>query len=200
MSKFRVNLYSAALLPPKQRLTFSALLRYASLGVLLLSLTAFYAYWQLHLSEQALAQALQQKQLVDQQKAELEAKLLAHKPDAALVTEVALASDQLALKQLLIDELAQRASFTRRGFAAVLQDLAAISDTKVWLSRIRIDEQQYTFEGYAEHPQSIPQWVGKLKDSHSLKGQAFSAMSMDRGEGKPLAFTLVSESPKEPVQ
>ncbi|MGL4614481.1 MAG: PilN domain-containing protein, partial [Shewanella sp.] len=172
MSQFRVNLYSAALLPPKQRLTFSALLRYAGLGLLLLSLTAFYANWQLHLSEQALVQALQQKQLLEQQKAEFETQILARKPDAALVAEVAIASDQLALKQLLIDELALRARLTRHGFATVLQDLATISDAKVWLSRIRIDEQQYTFEGYAEHPQSIPLWVDKLKDSHSLKGQA----------------------------
>ncbi|MGL5360968.1 MAG: fimbrial assembly protein [Shewanella sp.] len=200
MSKFRVNLYSALLLPPRQRLTFRALLAYAGFGALLLSLTAIFAYWQLREAQQALGQALQQKQVVDQQKAQLDGQVNAHKPDAALVAKVALTTDQLALKQLVIDELAQRSTLTRRGFATVLQDLAAVSDAKVWLSRIMIDEQRFMFEGYGDHPQSIPQWVGKLKDTDSLKGQAFSAMSMDRGEGKPLAFTLVSEPPKEPLR
>ena len=55
---------------------------------------------------------------------------------------------------------------------------------------IVINEQDFMFEGFADHPQSIPQWIGKLKTRQTLKGQTFSSMSMDRGEDKPLAFTL----------
>ncbi|AVV84047.1 MSHA biogenesis protein, MshI2 [Shewanella putrefaciens] len=40
--------------------------------------------------------------------------------------------------------------------------------------------------------------MGKLKTTNTLKGQAFSSMTMDRGEDKPLAFTLTSEILVEP--
>ncbi|EGM68519.1 MSHA biogenesis protein MshI [Shewanella sp. HN-41] len=195
--KSRVNLYSATLLPPEQRLTFARLMTYATGLVLLCVIVGAYSYWQLNQSEFALQQASSQKQRLDQQKLELEAQIAARKPDPALVARVDLESQQLALKQLLMSELAVRTSLTSRGFGPVLKDLARVSDASVWLSRIAINEQHFIFEGFADHPQSIPLWVGKLKTTNTLKGQAFSSMTMDRGEDKPLAFTLMSETPVE---
>lgn len=195
--KSRVNLYSATLLPPEQRLTFATLMAYATGLVLLCLLVGAYSYWQLSQSEFALQQASIQKQRLDQQKLELEAQIAARKPDPALVARVDLESQQLELKQLLMSELAVRTSLTSRGFGPVLKDLARVSDASVWLSRIAIHEQHFMFEGFADHPQSIPLWVGKLKTTSTLKGQAFSSMTMDRGEDKPLAFTLTSETPVE---
>lgn len=198
MIKSRVNLYSATLLPPELRLTFAKLMTYVAGLVLLCILVGAYGYWQLGQSEQALQQASQQKQQLEQQKAVLEAQIAARKPDPALVARVELESQQLELKQLLISELALRSALTSRGFAPVLKDLAQVSDARVWLSRIVINEQNVMFEGFADHPQSIPLWVGKLKTTNTLKGQAFSSMTMDRGDDKPLAFTLTSETLEEP--
>lgn len=200
MIKSRVNLYSATLLPPEQRLTFATLMAYATGLILLCLLVGAYSYWQLNQSEFALQQASSQKQQLDQQKLELEAQIAARKPDPALVARVDLESQQLELKQLLMSELTVRASLTSRGFGPVLKDLAKVADASVWLSRIAINEQHFMFEGFADHPQSIPLWVGKLKTTNTLKGQAFSSMTMDRGEDKPLAFTLTSETPVEPTR
>lgn len=197
MIKSRVNLYSAALLPPKQSLTFSKLMSYTIGLVLVCAILAAFSYWQLAESQRALSQASAQKQQFDQQKAELEAQIAARKPDPELVARVELESQQLELKQLLMSELALRSSLTSRGFAPVLKDLAMVADASVWLNHIVINEQHFMFEGFADHPQSIPQWVGKLKTTNTLKGQAFSSMTMDRGEDKPLAFTLTSETPEE---
>ncbi|MFB2641147.1 PilN domain-containing protein [Shewanella bicestrii] len=197
MIKSRVNLYSAALLPPKQSLTFSKLMSYTLGLVLVFAILAAFSYWQLAESQRALSQASAQKQQFDQQKTELEAQIAARKPDPELVARVELESQQLELKQLLMSELALRSSLTSRGFAPVLKDLAMVADASVWLNHIVINEQHFMFEGFADHPQSIPQWVGKLKTTNTLKGQAFSSMTMDRGEDKPLAFTLTSETPEE---
>ncbi|MFB2726647.1 PilN domain-containing protein [Shewanella mangrovisoli] len=197
MIKSRVNLYSAALLPPKQSLTFAKLMSYTLGLVLVCCILAAFSYWQLAESQRALSQASAQKQQFDQQKAELEAQIAARKPDPELVARVELESQQLELKQLLMSELALRSSLTSRGFAPVLKDLAMVADASVWLNHIVINEQHFMFEGFADHPQSIPQWVGKLKTTNTLKGQAFSSMTMDRGEDKPLAFTLTSETPEE---
>ncbi|MCH1930239.1 fimbrial assembly protein [Shewanella sp. A25] len=196
MIKSRVNLYSAALLPPKQSLTFAKLSSYAAaLVVLSLALGAF-SYWELLQSQQALQSANQTKQQLEKEKADLVAQISARKPDAELVARVELEAQQLELKQLLMGELAVRAKLTSRGFAPVLKDLAKVSDASLWLNHIMINEQHFMFEGFAEHPQYIPQWVGKLKTTTTLKGQAFSSMTMDRGDDKPLAFTLTSETPK----
>uniref|UniRef100_Q0HZI9 Fimbrial assembly family protein n=1 Tax=Shewanella sp. (strain MR-7) TaxID=60481 RepID=Q0HZI9_SHESR len=197
MIKSRVNLYSAALLPPKQSLTFAKLISYTLGLIAVCIILAAFSYWQLAESQQALGQAATQKQQFEQQKAELEAQIAARKPDPELVARVELESQQLELKQLLMSELALRSSLTSRGFAPVLKDLAMVADASVWLNHIVINEQHFMFEGFADHPQSIPQWVGKLKTTNTLKGQAFSSMTMDRGEDKPLAFTLTSETPEE---
>ncbi|MFV0596278.1 PilN domain-containing protein [Shewanella sp.] len=197
MIKSRVNLYSAALLPPKQTLTFAKLMTYTLGLVLVCAILAAFSYWQSAESQRALSQASTQKQQFDQQKAELEAQIATRKPDPELVARVELESQQLELKQLLMSELALRSSLTSRGFAPVLKDLAMVADASVWLNHIVINEQHFMFEGFADHPQSIPQWVGKLKTTNTLKGQAFSSMTMDRGEDKPLAFTLTSETPEE---
>ncbi|MGL5046186.1 MAG: fimbrial assembly protein, partial [Shewanella sp.] len=175
MTKLRVNLYSATLLPPKLRLSFAKLTTY--IGLLFLSLFAIgaYYYWQVTAEQQALATASQQKQQFDQQKAALEAQIAARKPDAALVARVDVETQQLELKTQLIGELTHRAALVSRGFAPVLKDLASVADTQVWLSRIVMHEQHFMFEGFAEHPQSIPLWLDKLKTTRTLKGQAFSS-------------------------
>lgn len=198
MIKSRINLYSLTLLPPKQRLTFASLMAYCMGLVVLCVIVGAYSYWQSHQSQQVLQQAKLQKKQLDQQKVELEAQLATRLVDPALVAQIDFESQQLELKQLLVRELAQRAAISSRGFAPVLKDLATVSDGSVWLSHIGINEKHFVFEGFAEHPQSLPLWISKLKTTNTLRGQAFSSMTMDLGEDKPLAFKLTSETPVEP--
>lgn len=200
MIKSRVNLYTPALLPPKQRLTFARLGAYAFVFLLLCAVSGAYSYWQVSRLQQAQQLAAQQKQQFDAQKLTLEAQIAARKPDPSLVARVGLESQQLELKQLLMGELSLRSALTSRGFAPVLKDLASVSDASLWLSHIVIHDQDFMFEGFADHPQSIPQWIGRLKTTHTLKGQAFSSMTIDRGEDKPLAFTLRSDTQEEVAQ
>ncbi|MGL4713994.1 MAG: fimbrial assembly protein, partial [Shewanella sp.] len=122
MIKYRVNLYTPSLLPPKQRLTFARLSACAFIFVVLLAFLAGYSSWQVSRLQQALQLAAQKKQQFDTQKQALEAQITARKPDANLVARVDLVAQQLELKQLLMDELSLRASLTSRGFAPVLKD------------------------------------------------------------------------------
>lgn len=193
MTKLRVNLYSPNLLPPKQRLTLTNLTA-ATIGLLgLFLLSGLYSYWQLTRLEDDKQVASAQKAQFDQQKATLEAQIAARVPDQVLVDRVDLETQQIELKRLLMSELSVRATLTSRGFATVLTDLATVADTSVWLNHIVLYEHEVMFAGFAEHPQSIPLWVSKLKTTQTLKGQAFSSMTMDRGDEQPLAFTLSSQ-------
>ena len=68
MIKYRVNLYTPSLLPPKQRLTFTRLGAYALSVLLLLAVCVSYSYWQVSSLRQELQFATQQKQQFDTQK------------------------------------------------------------------------------------------------------------------------------------
>ncbi|MFT6978223.1 MAG: Tfp pilus assembly protein PilN [Shewanella psychromarinicola] len=198
MIKTAVNLYSTDLLPKKQRLTFIRLM--LALAFLCGCSAVLYAVGLWHADElQTLnQQASTEKNRLKNQKSQLEQQIASRKPNGDLVAKVELEQQRLELKKLLKDELSQRNTLISQGYSPMLTDLAAVADSSVWLSHITIeqqnnDAQRIEFEGYGRHPQSIPLWIDKLKTTSTLKGYAFSAMTMDRGEAQPLAFKLISQ-------
>jgi Tfp pilus assembly protein PilN len=143
-------------------------------------------------------QVSRERNRLNDQKTQLELQIAARQPDANLVAKVELEQQRLDLKKLLKDELSQRNTLISQGYSPMLTDLAAVADANVWLSHITIEQQdtdvqRIEFEGYGRNPQSIPLWIDKLKTTSTLKGYAFSAMTMDRGEAQPLAFKLISQ-------
>lgn len=192
MIKTKVNLYSATLLPPKQRLNFLTLS--VSVAVLLGLTVLLYvveSYQFYELQHQA-SQAEQKNNRLVEQKDNLEAQVAQRVPDQDLVTRVELEEQRLTLKRLLKAELENRTALISQGYSPMLTDLAAVADANVWLSRIYFNEQQIEFEGFGQQPSSIPRWIERLKTADTLKGFAFAAMTMDRGENQPLAFKLTS--------
>lgn len=199
MIKTSVNLYTADLLPQKQRLTFSTMM----LALALLTGCSAVLYgiglWDADKLQTQNQQASRDNKRLTTQKTQLEQKIAARKPDAALVAKVELKQQRLDIKKLLKDELGKRKTLISKGYSAVLTDLAAVADASVWLSHITIDQQdtaaqRIEFEGYGRNPQSIPLWIDKLKTMETLKGFSFSAMTMDRGEDQPIAFKLISQA------
>ena len=130
---------------------------------------------------------------LNDEKARLELEIAARKPSQALVDKLQLAEQRLSLKQGLKGELLQRNAVVNPGYSQLLTELASVSDTSIWLSRISVREGVYEFEGFGQAPQNIPQWIERLKSSQILTGYAFSSMTLDRGEGLPLAFKLSSK-------
>lgn len=192
MIKTKVNLYSATLLPPKQRLNFLTLsVAVAVLLGLTVLLYVVESYQFYELQHQA-SQAEQKNNRLVEQKDNLEAQVAQRVPDQDLVTRVELEEQRLTLKRLLKAELENRTALISQGYSPMLTDLAAVADANVWLSRIYFNEQQIEFEGFGQQPSSIPRWIERLKTADTLKGFAFAAMTMDRGENQPLAFKLTS--------
>jgi Tfp pilus assembly protein PilN len=204
--KTAVNLYTTDLLPKRQRLTFLSMM----LTLIFLSGCSALLYviglWHADELQTLSQQASSNKNRLISQKTQLEQQIAARKPNADLVAKVELEQQRLALKKLLKDELSQRKTMISQGYSPMLTDLAGVADSSVWLSHISIeqqknDAQRIEFEGYGRNPQSIPLWIDKLKTTSTLKGYAFSAMTMDRGEGQPLAFKLISQpTAKESAQ
>ena len=95
---------------------------------------------------------------------------------------------------MLIGELSQREALTSHGYSLLFQDLARVANSNIWLNRIQVEDNNFIFEGYSSAPNSVPQWVDRLKSTETLKGHSFAAMAMSRGEDQPLAFTLTSKA------
>ena len=198
--KLRVNLYTASLLPPRLRLSFTRLLQ-LGFGLFVLMLAAnLLAYVQLGSLETEKAQLLTEKAAFDQQKAQLEQAIAQRSASQALVQEVDLLSQQVELKRLLLGELTHVETLTSKGYSPLLTGLARVTDDKLWLSRIQVSENQFVFEGFSAAPNAVPLWLARLQGVEPLKGQAFSTLTMNRGDKQPLGFVLRSKRDEEQVK
>ncbi|WP_417760927.1 PilN domain-containing protein [Shewanella sp.] len=200
MSKTRINLFNHTLLPPKQRLTLKTL-GLASAAILLLGGVAIGLMG--YFNGQLQADAAQTKaQLASQQTqlAQLQKQLQQHQPNPALQAEVKLQQQELQLKSLLLNELAQREQLKSVGFTEKLQELAKVSNGNIWLTHLHFDEQKMVFEGYGSSPEAVPDWIARLSLTQSYRGKAFASMTMAREEGKPLAFKLTTEAEEKDAQ
>ncbi|WP_137224754.1 fimbrial assembly protein [Shewanella sp. MEBiC00475] len=206
MIKTGVNLYTADLLPKKQRLTFSGMIIALALFIGCSALLYCVGLWNTDELQALNQQENSKNNSLTEQKNQLEQQIAERKPDAKLVAKVELEQQRLDLNKLLKDKLSQMDMLISQGYSPMLTDLAAVADNSLWLSHITIEQQsndvqRIEFEGYGRNPQSIPLWIDKLKNTATLKGYAFSAMTMDRGEAQPLAFKLISQpSAKELAQ
>lgn len=190
--KFRINLFNETLLPPQVRFSLIHLIQIAAgiLGVGIICLVL--GSWIISRQENQLKQLeLTKTQLFNKQK-NLEQQLAENKADPRLVTQVNLAKSRLKLKQLMLGELDRRSSINSQGFSPLLTDLGRVSNPNLWLDRIQVKDKSLIFEGYSLDAQAVPLWVESLKDTQTLKGFSFAAMTMNRGEKKPLAFLLTS--------
>lgn len=200
VSKLRVNLFNESLLPPKLRLSFVKLVQLTIGLVVLLLIANLISYLSVSDLTQQKSSLTQQKTSYDQQKSQLENQIAARSASPALVAEVDLMIQQLEVKRRLLGELGNVQALTSSGYSSLLTDLAIVADRSIWLSRIHVLEDKFEFEGYSSAPLNVPQWVERLKQVETLKGQAFSTLTMSRGEGEPLSFILRSRVVEEPAQ
>ncbi|MGL4476314.1 MAG: PilN domain-containing protein [Shewanella sp.] len=195
--KTKINLFNEDLLPPKLLLSFQHLVMGSAallaIGVLMVTFASYWINHQQQLqTQQAIASELQtQVQTMERQLAE-------RKPDPALVAEVDLLTQRLRVKQLLLTELDRRSTITSEGFSPLMTELASVPQQGVWLSKIEVQGQAVSLYGFALKAENVPTWIDELKQTSSLQGYAFSAMTMLRDDAKPLSFSLTSQ-PEAPV-
>ena len=192
--KLRVNLYSESLFPTELRLSFLRLNQVLVALVLILLLGSALAYGFVTSLESEKNALQHSKTQLDEQKAELEDEIAKRQPSPTLVAEVELKAQQLELKQMLIGKLSQQEELTSYGYSRLMTDLASVADRSIWLNRIQVNENRYVFEGFTASPQSVPNWIERLKTTTTLKGHAFASMTMTLGDDQPLAFKLTSDA------
>ncbi|BAJ00254.1 PilN domain-containing protein [Shewanella violacea] len=192
--KTRVNLFSDTLLPPVLRLSFKRLTQTLIFMLVLFGITNLATYVLVSGLETNKAELAKQKANLDRQKKNLEVAMAKRAPDAKLVDQVELLSQQVELKQMLIGELSQREALTSHGYSMLFKDLARVANSNIWLNRIRVENNEYIFEGFSSAPNGVPLWVERLKSTETLTGHAFATMAMSRGKDQPLAFILTTKA------
>lgn len=193
MIKKRINLFNKALLPPKLLCSFTHLIQVVIIITVLAALSLGVSKWMIVSQSNVISKQNTQLATLAAEQQNLARKLEANKADSRLLAQVDLASSRLKLKQLLLNELERRNTINSEGFSPLLTDLASAPMKNLWLNKIKVEDQVFSFEGFALNAQAVPSWIGSLKTTQTLKGMSFATMTMSRGDKKPLAFVLTSE-------
>ncbi|MFT5806942.1 MAG: Tfp pilus assembly protein PilN [Moritella dasanensis] len=190
--KTRVNLYTQAFRPKKERFALThALLIISSSLLLMLTLTV--------MSENENSALTQQVNNVKQQVATLETevdvlsdKVARHVQNPALEQQLALLKTRLQYRDELLVQLSKLAQVQTSGFAILMSDLALQRDKDIRLNQIRLAGSSMTLQGIARNHDAIPRWIGKFSAGKSLQGREFSQLNITRNEDDIIAFTLTN--------
>ncbi|MFT7683407.1 MAG: Tfp pilus assembly protein PilN [Moritella dasanensis] len=190
--KTRVNLYTQAFRPKKERFALThALLIISSSLLLMLTLTV--------MSENENSALTQQVYNVKQQVATLKTevdllsdKVARHVQNPVLEQQLALLKTRLKYRDELLVQLSQLAEVQSSGFAILMSDLALQRDKDIRLNQIRLAGSSMTLQGIARNHDAIPRWIGKFSAGKSLQGREFSQLNISRNDDDIIAFTLTN--------
>ena len=197
MSKNRINLYTQEFKPKRIILSLAHMSLLMLLGICILIATLSFIglkYQSIKSESNELAQALthQQSLLIEQ-----EAILLRHQPAKALVNQVKQLQQLFALKQSLLTELSNRNKKAKKGYAALLRDLAKTDKGSLWLTHIYASGEKINLLGESLNSDAIPHWLIQFKDFPALSNKQFNTMQIWRNENQQLVFSLTSITPDE---
>ncbi|MDX2321281.1 MAG: MSHA biogenesis protein MshI [Moritella sp.] len=190
--KIRVNLYTQAFRPKKERFALAHAL-VVIIGSLLLMLTLTV------LSENENTTLVQQVSNVKQQVGRLEDKVdelsdkvARHVQNPALEQQLELLKTRLQYRDQLLMQLSKLAQVQTSGFAILMSDLALQRDKDIRLNQIRLAGSSMTLMGVARNHDAIPRWIGKFSGGKSLQGREFSQLNITRNDDDIIAFTLTN--------
>ncbi|QFI39731.1 MSHA biogenesis protein MshI [Moritella marina ATCC 15381] len=190
--KTRVNLYTQAFKPKKERFTLAqGLVIIVSALLLMLTLTV--------LSENDISESTAKVSNAKQQAAVLESevdvlsdKVARHVQNPALAQQLELLKTRLKYRDELLVQLSKLAEVQSSGFAILMSDLARQRDKDIRLNQIRLAGSSMTLQGIARNHDAIPRWIGKFSAGKSLQGREFSQLNISRNEDDVIAFTLTN--------
>ncbi|MCJ8168400.1 PilN domain-containing protein [Atopomonas sediminilitoris] len=189
--------------PDSPRRQITPVMRYAQIGALVLAvlmlLHGSWMGWQLHQAKQQSARLLVGADLVQQERATLEADFKAPVLDENL-------PKQLETIEQMNRELSQLGDYLRLlehqasgGYAMLLDGLAQQHRAGVWLTRIRLHEglALLRLEGAALTQAQVKPYLDALGEHAAFTGRRFSQFELKRDEGGFQRFILSSEASTE---
>lgn len=190
--KTRVNLYTQAFRPKKERLTLTqSMVAIVSSLLLMLTFTLLSESENNELTDKVtLAQAEVSELELDV--ADLSAQVARHVQNPALDQQLALLKTRLQYRDELLVQLSKLAQVQTSGFAILMSDLALLRDKDIRLNQIRLAGSSMTLQGIARNHDAIPRWISKFSAGKSLQGREFSQLNITRNKDDIIAFTLTN--------
>jgi Tfp pilus assembly protein PilN len=190
--KTRVNLYTQAFRPKKERFGLAhALLIISGSLLLMLTLTVISENENTVLAQQV-SNVKQQVEILETEVDVLSDKVARHVQNPALDQQLALLKTRLQYRDELLVQLSKLAQVQTSGFAILMSDLALQRDKDIRLNQIRLAGSSMTLQGIARNHDAIPRWIGKFSAGKSLQGREFSQLNITRNEDDIIAFTLTN--------
>lgn len=188
-----INLYHDSLRPSKELLTSGRLLM--SLLIVVLA-SAFvrggYEYATATLA-QAHNEARNEQTELSTHMVALAGQLSRHQPDRSLLRRTERIELDADSRRALLDEFNRRGKIRRDNLSPVLQELASIHMTGLWLTRISIQAGGVELEGHTLAPGLIPRWMAKFDSATTLTAHKFSVVELRRDSRDILSFALLSK-------
>lgn len=179
--KTRINLYTAALQPVKEKLPLSTSLSIVAATILLSIIVYAGLYWLVNTESQH-QQQLQQDLIVEQGRLSTQAAALGKVNDnKQLLAEIEQVKTQIRNKKRVLAVIGDQTA-NNGGFTKLLLALAQVSDQKVWLTAIKSQQGALMLSGSAKKSQDIPKWVARLNQVKQLKGETFTSLTMERDD------------------
>jgi Tfp pilus assembly protein PilN len=194
--KTKVNLYSAE---------FQPTLRLLSVGILLsswlLMVIVILTFWGFKLNQQqTLTDQLNKLNQQNEQQSTLvttlQTGLANRQSDPLLLQEVQKKVSELAVKNLVLQELQGQEDLKANGFSTLMLDLANHHKAGLWLTQVSLDGHQVKLVGETLDSSLVPSWINSLGTTVYFKGQEFAETRLFRDAEQQLHFIL-SSSPSE---
>lgn len=194
----QVNLYKSEFRPRQQRMTAT---NAALLAVILLALMLVAGGWA-HFRAGGLEQTLEAErsgnQQIQQSIDRLTTEIQGRKPDPQLEMAVERVTDTLSRRQRLLERVERLASNRSNGFAAPMAALARQVPEDLWLTGLRLQQNQVRLEGRTRAGSLVPVYLERLGEEPAFAGQVFGRFELSRSEDHPwIEFRVATRRDEE---
>ncbi|WP_337880328.1 PilN domain-containing protein [Rheinheimera sp.] len=191
--KLRLNLYTQAIQPEREKVSLKLVLQIVLSLVLVLTLLGLVLDYRAASLTEELA-AMQQKTAAQQSQIEqLRTRLQAKTPSPLLVKQHSELSQMLAQKNKLLNFVQNEQKKTAVKYGPVFDYLAQIDPQGFWLTSFKLSAQRSTFKGYVLKADLLPYWLNQLGQNAFFKGQSFAQFELEQHQSQVLSFVVQSE-------
>lgn len=191
--KTRVNLYTPAFRPQKERLTLTHIAGVGALVLAIMLFVVFLAKGELASVQLQLNTARSEITQLENSVQELTLAVENNVQDPVLKQQLSRLSEQLDYRHRLLTQLSNLSTVQSSGFSGFMSDLAILRDKDIRLTRITLDGETLTLNGAARYYEVIPRWIKQFEHGQSLAGREFNRLNIDRNKDGVISFVLTNK-------
>ena len=190
MSKTRVNLYLPSMRPVKEKLPLSLMVVCWVGALFLVGVGSLYVYFEQSKLNELLSQSSLELNASKTELTQLQARHADYKPSPQLMTQLDRLTQELNGKRFLSQHLKGNVGPDQQRYSQVMVDMGRYHDARLWLTKMRFDEQGVFLKGFATEATAVPQWLNQLQDSQFFSGKSFALMNLKDKSNQVIAFEI----------